>query len=440
MTMPFDLTPRSAAGGRVPLVGIPEWYCWHTNDADFRTAPDRVVEDCVDAHLAAGFDWIAWNAGRSRVDYWTGLPHVTRHDEGVDPLSNSWEGFRARVMRRGCPLRLAIDYCARRGVPVLGRLGMNRHYGEEAPALRSSLAARRPEYAERARNGTPVPHKLCYAIPEVRQERLDILLEIQRIGVRALVLDYCRQVPILMYHEALVEPFAAAAGHDPRRMTSPKPEDWREWFQYRADVLTGFMRDLRVSVRAQERMLGRPCPIIARVPDNAPWLMVAFGLDMERWLADDLIDAVMLSPFPLAAEDPDRHPEYHIALAHRFGKACIAGIGSMGLILGDGPQPNGTACGPLRPAYELAGRQLAAGADAMSVYQTETIARLPHLKVFLRDVADPAAVRRRLTELPALEPDAPAVAGLDWHSRGVAIEGRPRKTPHSLRSQGPLAL
>ena len=40
---------------------------------------------------------------------------------------------------------------------------------------------------------------MCYGIEDVRQERIDILLEVQRIGVDALVLDFCRQMPMVMY-------------------------------------------------------------------------------------------------------------------------------------------------------------------------------------------------------------------------------------------------
>ena len=105
----------------------------------------------------------------------------------------------------------------------------------------------------------------------MQQERIDILLEIQRIGVDALVVDFCRQMPVLMYHEALVEPYMADRGVDPREIDSDDPTDYWDWFQFRADVLTEFMRKLRQQVRRQEQELGRPCPVIARClgADNA---------------------------------------------------------------------------------------------------------------------------------------------------------------------------
>jgi hypothetical protein len=138
-------------------------------------------------------------------------------------------------------------------------------------------------------------------------------------------------MPLLRYHPALVEPFVAESGVDPREIDSDDVDAYETWFQYRADVLTGFMDELRKAVRKQEGELGRRCPIIARVPDNARWLMLAYGLDTERWCAEDLVDGLMLSPFPNTREDLDLHVEYHAAVAHKHGKVCVGGVGSMGL-------------------------------------------------------------------------------------------------------------
>ena len=62
-----------------------------------------------------------------------------------------------------------------------------------------------PHLREKTKDGKTTSGKMCYALDEVRKERLDILLESQRIGVDALVLDFCRQVPMLLYHESLVK-------------------------------------------------------------------------------------------------------------------------------------------------------------------------------------------------------------------------------------------
>lgn len=396
-------------------MGISEWMCYHAN-YDIPCSGVSDLDACLDAHVALGIDQIVWNAGRSVVDYWSDLPNVTRMCELNDQVGGISWSFVAAVMDSVCPLRYALSYCRKRQIPLLGRLGMNRHYGStEYAGVTSRFALENPHYRERSIRGNEVAQKLCYAIEEVQQERLDILLEVQRIGVDALVLDFCRQMPILLYHDALIRPYIEMVGEDPRRIDSSIPEDYTRWFQYRADVLTEFMRKLRTAVHNQERTLGKSCPIIARIPDNAPWLTLAYGLDIERWFADDLIDGTMLSPFPISAPDPDRYPEYHIELAHRHGKVCYGGIGSRNLIQ-NGILENTGFFHP-RPIYQLALRQYNAGADTMTLYQSETLVRMDYLKETLREIGDRRRVAQKTTDLP--DPNFPPEhpIGLDWHSR-----------------------
>jgi len=417
MPLQLNIKPIDEDVNRVPVMGIAEWMCYYANyDMDIPDDEVKVIDECIDAHLDVHTDWIVWNCGRSVVDYWSELPNVTRMCELNDMVGGKSWPFAASVMRKVCPLRRAIKYCQERDMPILGRLGMNRHYGSTAYAgVTSRFALENPQFRERSKPGNKVTHRLCYAIEEVQQERLDILLEIQRIGVDGIVLDFCRQMPILMYHDALVEPYMRERDVDPRQIDSSNPNDYKDWFQYRADVLTGFMRKLRKGVRQQEQELGRRCAIIARVPDNAPWLMIAYGLDIERWCAEDLVDGTMLSPFPVYTDDSALYPEYHISVAHRYDKVCFGGIGSKKLIE-NGVHKN-TGFFHRKPVYKLANRQYEAGADAMSLYQSETLVRMDYLKETLKEIGDRGLVALRAEELP--EPDIPAdyPIGMDWHTR-----------------------
>ena len=334
-----------------------------------------------------------------------------------------WD-FVHKVMDKVCPVRHALARCRDRGAQLWGRLGMNRHYGRaDWIGVTSSLALENPSFREVTKPGNEDASRLCYALEAVRGERIEILLECQRIGVDGLVLDFCRQMPLLRYHPALVEPFLAETGVDPREIDSDDVDAYATWFQYRADVLTGFMDELRKAVRKQEAELGRRCPIIARVPDNARWLMLAYGLDTERWCAEDLVDGLMLSPFPNTREDLDLHVEYHASVARKHGKVCIGGVGSMGLI-GSRVEEN-TSFFEAQPAYALAARQYAAGIDGMSLYQSETLVRMDYLAKLMREVGLPSVVAQRASTLPKPTPPRPEI-GMDWHAH---IEGQ-----YSLRS------
>ncbi|MBT4497166.1 MAG: hypothetical protein HOC74_05555 [Gemmatimonadetes bacterium] len=401
---------------QVPLLGISEWMCYYAN-YDKPGGKISDIDECVELHLRRGFDQMVWNLGRSVVDYWSDLPNVTRMCELNDQVGGKSWRFVGEVMEQVCPLRRALELCGRNRMMLWGRLGMNRHYGSESYAgVTSRMALEKPQLRERSKRGNEVAGGLCYALEEVQQERLDILLEAQRIGAQGLVLDFCRQMPMLMYHPALVEPYREKSGVDPREIDGDDPEEYAEWFQYRADVLTGFMKRLRGGVRRQEEELGRECPIIARVPDSAPWLMVAYGLDSERWCRDDLIDGVMLSPFPITVEDTGLYVEHHAETAHRYGKICIGGIGSKRLIE-SGVEEN-IGFFHAQPIYALAERQYRAGVDGMSLYQSETLVRMEYLKELIGNLGKPEVVTRMAEELPV--PDLPENddTGMDWHAHG----------------------
>jgi hypothetical protein len=414
------------AGG--PSMGISEFQNWYQH-YDYKLPelelpvdnPEKAITDCIDVQLEAGLTSIVWSCGRSVVSYHSELENSTR--QGTYPMKP--------ILDRICPLRTALEYAHQNHTPILGRLAMNRHYrpssdpGGAWSGNSSRFATEHPEYRETSKLGNEVGHRLCYAIEAVQRERIDILLEIQRIGVDALVLDYCRQMPVLLYHRALVEPFKEKTGSDPRELHSTRPEDYTEWFRYRADVLTGFMRTLRTEVAEQEKRLGRSCPIIVRVPDGAPWLMIAYGLDIERWCRDDLVDGLMLSPFPAAIEDLELYPEYAIDTAHRYGKYVIGGLGSLNLLRskGNGHQLKNTGFYHDKPAFQKVARQYRGGADAMSLYQSETLARLDYLSDLIPHLGDKAAVLDKAESLD--DPDAEQLfrnnssrrsIGLDWHS------------------------
>jgi hypothetical protein len=398
---------------RLPLWGISEWMCYHSNYDKPCRGPDE-IDICVGLHAEAGFDHLVWNLGRSVVDYWSDLPHLTRMCEQGDRVGGASWAFVGQVMDAVCPLRRALASCAGTGMELWGRLGMNRHYGSDAySGVTSRLALNNPHLRERSKSGKPVPSRLCYACDEVQQERIDILLEAHRIGVAGVVLDFCRQMPMLQYHEALVEPFRRDAGTDPRQIDAADPAAYEAWFQYRADVLTGFLGRLRRVMREQETDLGRACPILARIPDSGRWLMRAYGLDSERWCRDDLVDGLMLSPFPITREDLDLHPEEHVGVARLHGKRCIGGIGSKGL-LENGVESN-TGFYHEQPVHALAARQLDAGVEGLSLYQSETMLRMHYLRELWGSLPSPVEIRRRAA-CPAPEPEIAAAIGMDWHA------------------------
>ncbi|MBD3386491.1 hypothetical protein GF407_16410 [candidate division KSB1 bacterium] len=423
-----DCLGLATADSLAPVGGISEWFVW---GIAYKQKPpvsgESLIKEIIDMHRDHHFGFIIWNAGRSTLAYRSELPNTTLlcHQD-VAPWGEH-NAFIREVLKTTCPLRLAINYGHEKKLAIYGRLAMNRHYGKEMHAgLTSRFASEHPHCYERGKRGKIIRHKLCYAIDEVQQERIDILLEIQRLGVDALVLDYARQMPILLYHDALVQPFIEKTGVDPHQITSTDPNDYKEWFQYRADILTGFMRKLRLAVNAQEKNLGKRCPVLVRIPDNAEWLMIAYGLDLRSWYEKDLIDGTILSPFPITKEDLELHTGFHVDMAHRHDKICMGGIGTKHLKRNRVFRNTGFY--DPQPVYDLANQQYNTGVDAMTIYQSETLFHLPYLQPLLHQIDNKSRVKALCRELdkPDFPPNYPI--GMDWHTKlpqlrhGLSVE------------------
>jgi len=428
--------------GKLRTWGICEWYNdWLDPELRVEHIGLEHLYETLDAHLRYDVDYVVWDAGRSVLCYQSDLPDATRLGQrrGDPPTEEErqWEDV-FQLMEQRCFFECYCEWCQEHGRAPVVRLCMNRHYGKAHPYLQSQFALDHPEFWERGCDGGEDTTRLCYAIPEVRRERIDILLELHRKGAEALALDFCRQPPILRYHPKLVEAWQQESGTDPREIASYDIRDYVDWFSFRAGFLTEFMHELRAGLREQEAELDRPCCVIPRIPDSSPMLIVGAGIDIETWLQEDLVDATMLSPLVWSEANPGSHPEYHVGLCHRYGKACIGGIGSLALFprmgLDTGPQ-----MAPWRQLafYIRAFRQHQAGVDGMSIYQTDGIYTHDDIAEMVLPFNDAAACERKYMEIVERAPEGHHAAkygfspGLDWHS--TTWGGFPLGPPSSAR-------
>ena len=163
-----QLELRAASGNEKPVFGISEWMCYYANYDKPCPGPEA-LDECVDLHLQAGCDHLVWNLGRSVVDYWSELPHITRMCENGDQVGGISWSFVRKVMDEVCPLRHALALCRDRGAQLWGRLGMNRHYGHRADwiGVTSRFALDNPAFREVTKPGNEDASRLCYARTDV---------------------------------------------------------------------------------------------------------------------------------------------------------------------------------------------------------------------------------------------------------------------------------
>ncbi|NUP99615.1 MAG: hypothetical protein HUU35_07155, partial [Armatimonadetes bacterium] len=383
-------------------------------------------------HLDHGLNQVIWKLGRSVVEYHSDLPTATLGD--CSGMATPWAAEYGQMMRERCCLRAALEFARQHGMVIYGRLAMNRHYAPEAHggAFTSRWAASHPDFRETSFEGKPDSSRLCYALPEVRAERLDLLLEAARIGVDGLQLDFCRQPPIARYHPELVSSFQRSGGGDPR---SPDPWEgpgFAAWVAHRASYITALLRELQRGLEPLRQATGRAIPVQVRVTDNGPPIDLIAGLDIATWCAEGLIQELAVSSLNWLAEFQEHDLRPYVELGRATGVKVYGGVNALALQRRAGSLPAPDERSPVRLA-ERALRQYEAGADGMTLYQSDYAVWPEDLWPILPLLGDPAALADFATD-PAHRHRWP----LTWRnlSYGLDNHGLPRAHYH-LGDGGP---
>ncbi|MDP3073328.1 MAG: hypothetical protein Q8N18_23760 [Opitutaceae bacterium] len=172
-----------------------------------------------------------------------------------------------------------------------------------------------PEFRVRDAKGAPGT-KLSYAFAEVRAHKLAHLREAALRDIDGLHLDFLRHPPFFGYDEPLVHAFREKHGLDPRTL----PATDARWIALRAEVMTGFVRDVRALLDEAGAKKGRRLGLGARI-DHREYL--SLGCDLEAWLREGLLDYVTLAQRTLGGYEFDLAP--FVALARGSGCAVLFG-------------------------------------------------------------------------------------------------------------------
>ncbi|MDP6778531.1 MAG: hypothetical protein QGI83_17390 [Candidatus Latescibacteria bacterium] len=150
------------------------------------------------------------------------------------------------------------------------------------------------------RNGEVCSHLFSHFHPGWEQYKLDLLAELAEKGPAGIHLNLmCEMNAIWDFAPQAVIRFRDEHGFDP----TSDPEPPEEWYQFRCDHLTEFMRRLRSQTDRIGRRLGRPIPIAVQV--SGDWNILKHGklvkavsqnflagFDIGRWAREGLVDVV----------------------------------------------------------------------------------------------------------------------------------------------------
>ena len=261
------------------------------------------------------------------------------------------------------------------GLRIDAWLTMNRHYSPSSygGALTSSWARQHPEVKRYPKHtNEPDLSRVEFFFAEARRERVDILVEAAGLGPDGLTIGCCRQPPMAGYNPAMVAEYQRIAGVDPRTLDYTDGEPFQRWLRWRCRGLTELLRELRGELRGQP---GGGVPVAARVPCEGLFFNIAEGMDVERWVAEGLVDELQLDPLHDAFAHGSQDIRPYIELCREHGVRVLGGVnGSTGVL--DIGGVAGSPAAAVRRAIGL----ISAGVDGIEIYESEIFAAASHYR------------------------------------------------------------
>jgi len=218
-----------------------------------------------------------------------------------DQLDWAWE-----LTKQGTDsLTLVADFGHQHGMEVFWSMRMNDTHDSGDNALLCKWKQDHPEYLM-GKKGDKFPHgarrwsAVNYAIPEVRDKVFRILQDVcTRYAVDGIELDFFRH-PVYFKPQMTGDPVT----------------------QGDCDMMTELLRRVRAMTVEVAARRGQPMLIAVRVPDSLGFAK-GIGLDIERWLQEDLADILVGSGY--FHFEPW---ENFVALGRKYGApvyACLSG-------------------------------------------------------------------------------------------------------------------
>ena len=222
-------------------------------------------------------------------------------DAGVDTLEVVAAACHVAGLLCYATMRMNGDYAASAKDDSLSRQ-FNSDFWRAHPELR----VRGPKGEDKT--------KLSYAFAEVRAFKLAILREAAVRDIDGIQLDFLRHPPFFGFEKPLVDAFQKKFGADPRTL----PADDARWLALRAEIMTGFLRDVRQILDEAGRKKGRRLGLSARIDWREHR---AVGCDVATWLNENLLDYLAIGQHSLGGYEFDLAP--FVAMARGHGCAVL---------------------------------------------------------------------------------------------------------------------
>ena len=193
------------------------------------------------------------------------------------------------------PLQVARDAAREHGVEfhIMIRPGAWQGSAALEETFNSRFYREHPEWRCIDRDGTPTFY-MSYAVPEVRQQILDILREALAVEPDGVGFLFHRGLPLILWEDAFRDQFQQEYGEDPRVVAEDDPRI----YAFRAKIMTRFLRQVRDLLDEVQQGLGREKPFTISVAtfskqsDNEK-----YGIALEQWIDQQLVNDVAVAWF-----------------------------------------------------------------------------------------------------------------------------------------------
>ncbi|MCA9179671.1 MAG: family 10 glycosylhydrolase [Planctomycetales bacterium] len=200
------------------------------------------------------------------------------HQQGIDPLKVAVE----EAHRQQAEILVCLRAAGWKAAPPWEEFFMSEFYEAH------------PEWRCIDYDGTPTMH-LSYAAEEVQDHLIDVYREALQRGADGAGFLFHRGMPMMLWEEPFCQRFMKEFGEDPRHLKEDDPRV----FQMRAKIVTEFVRKIRTLLNETsikrgdvQRRLKLAVSTFSTPADNK-----RFGLDVERWIDEKLIDQIGIAWF-----------------------------------------------------------------------------------------------------------------------------------------------
>lgn len=200
------------------------------------------------------------------------------------------------------PLQQAIEFSHENGLQLWSndRISKNHSFDSEVDSIGGRFLKQHCDKLVRdQQNNIHAQHCMSFAYPEIRENKIDFLLEQAQMGVDGIFIDFLRKFPIIGFEEKVQEEFKTKHGKYPLdfQKSASYLEFGHAWLSHQSGYVNTFMKDLRKKLDNITTTKRKRIPIGVQVPGD--WHR-KFGtpnaylnaLDVTTWIQEGWIDFV----------------------------------------------------------------------------------------------------------------------------------------------------